>query len=112
MLESGRRAVRRLVEYEPEREQHVITILLSELPAYGLLLKEFAAEAEQRPGYNGKSERLRLRKAGYVELVHNTSVLVNSHMSQEDRAQWLPAAALLEELNLRYKDALGEPAPP
>jgi hypothetical protein len=33
-------------------------------------------------------------------------------MSQKDRAQWLPAAALLEELNLRYRDALGEPSAP
>jgi hypothetical protein len=114
MLESGREAVRRLVEYEPEREQNTITILLSELVAYGLLLKEFTAEAERRPGYDAKLERLRLRRPGYGELVRKTAARVRSGMAGDNRdnpEEWQPALALLAELKQRYQDAFGEPAP-
>jgi hypothetical protein len=34
MLESARKSVERLIEFEPERAQNMITILLSELVAY------------------------------------------------------------------------------
>jgi hypothetical protein len=59
MLESGGESVDRLIEYEPEQLQNTITILLSELIAYGLLLKEFETEAETRRAYNARLERLR-----------------------------------------------------
>jgi hypothetical protein len=113
MLESGRESIRRLIEYEPEREQNIITILLSEIVAYGLLLKIFEHQAEKNPGYSAKLERLRLRREGYDTLVRRTVALIRDHMGAEDpdREQWESANALLEELNHRYQDAFGCPAP-
>ena len=113
MLESAREAVRRLVEYEPEREQNIITILLSELVAYGLLLKEFEAEAEHRRGYNAKLERLRLRRRQYDEVVRETKTKVSNGIenNQKRPEDWQLAWALLGELGRRYEDAFGLPVP-
>jgi hypothetical protein len=50
MFESARNSVDRLVEYEPERAQNTITILLSEPVAYSLLLEIFEKEERDHPG--------------------------------------------------------------
>lgn len=105
MLESARRSVDRLVEYEPERAQNTITILLSELVAYGLLCEAFEAEALLRPGYNARAERLRLRKSDYLK--HVPTIYWRANSLRDDK-EWQGAAALIGELNHRYHDVFGE----
>lgn len=105
MLESARRSVERLIEYEPEQVQNTITILLSELAAYGFLVETFEDEARERPGYNARRERLRLRRDGYLKLV--PEIYWKAHGLGADK-EWEPAAALLEELKQHYHDAFDE----
>jgi len=102
MLESARKSVDRLIEYEPERAQNTITILLSELVVYSLLLKIFEADALDRPGYNARAERLRLRKDDYSALAH---AIYSRASLKRGRNSWKEAAALIGELNHRYHDA-------
>jgi len=110
MLESARKSVERLVEYEPERVQNTITILLSELVAFGLLLELFEEEAREHPGYNARLERLRLRKTGYPDLVRAIYQRVSSPKDKDgrDKVEWQRAAALIGELNQRCHDVFGE----
>jgi hypothetical protein len=105
MLESARKSVGRLIEYEPEQAQNTIEILLSELVLFCLLLKVFEEDAEEHPGYNARSERLRLRKVDYSTLAHEIYARVNL---KRDRRNWQKSVALLEELDHRYHDAFGE----
>jgi hypothetical protein len=105
MLESARKSVDRLIEYEPERAQNTITILLSELVVYSLLLKIFEDDALDRPAYNARAERLRLREDDYSALAHATYSRANL---KRDRNSWKEAVALIGELNHRYHDAFGE----
>jgi hypothetical protein len=105
MLESARKSVERLIEYEPERAQNTITILLSELVLYGMLLKVFEADEQKYPGYNARAERLRLRKEDYSVLAHAIYARANS---QRGDSSWQEAVALIGELNHRYYDAFGE----
>jgi hypothetical protein len=105
MLESARKSVDRLVEFEPERAQNTITILLSELVAYGLLLEVFEADARERPGYSARAERLRLRKRDYLDVAPQIYRRAND---LKDNEEWQGAAALIGELNQRYYDVFGE----
>jgi plasmid replication initiation protein len=47
-LESARRAISDLVEFEPTQAEDMITILLSELVAYGFLRQQFRGDLRQR----------------------------------------------------------------
>ncbi len=47
-LESARKAVADLVEFEPTKAENVLTILLSELVAYGFLREQFEGQLKQR----------------------------------------------------------------
>jgi hypothetical protein len=47
-LESGRKAIKDLVEFEPTQAEDMITILLSELLAYGFLREQFRGDIRQR----------------------------------------------------------------
>lgn len=105
MLESARKSVERLIEYEPEQVQNTITILLSELAAYGFLAEAFEDEARERPGYNARRERLRLRRGEYLKLV--PEIYWKVHGLRADK-EWEPAAALVEELEQHYHDAFDE----
>jgi hypothetical protein len=83
-LESARKAVRDLIEFEPNNAENTITILLSELPAYGFLLRQFEEDARkksvpqkedasQKQDVSQKEDvrraRLKLRRARYREIV-------------------------------------------
>ena len=111
LVNAPREAVWRLIEYEPDREQNIITILISELPLYSLLQQEFAKEAEDNPGYDAKLRRLNLRRPGYDEMVLETYTTVCSHIDKPDWDQWQPAWELLNELGTRYRDAFSFPPP-
>jgi hypothetical protein len=45
-FESARKAIRDLMEFEPNRTENTLVILLSELPAYGFLMKRFASSED------------------------------------------------------------------
>ena len=47
-FESARKAIKDLVEFEPTQAEDMITVLLSELPAYGFLREQFQGDLRQR----------------------------------------------------------------
>jgi hypothetical protein len=47
-LESGRKAINELVEFQPTRAENTFTILLSEIVAYGFLREQFKDDLRQR----------------------------------------------------------------
>lgn len=47
-LESARKAIKDLVEFEPTQAEDMITVLLSELVAYGFLRQQFRGDIRQR----------------------------------------------------------------
>ena len=60
-LESGRKAIQDLVEFEPTQAEDICTILLSELAAYGFLREQFSGDLRQR--------RLQAREAEYRRVI-------------------------------------------
>jgi hypothetical protein len=56
-LESGRKAIHDLVEFEPTQAEYICSILLSELVAYGFLRRQFSGDLRHR--------RLQAREAEY-----------------------------------------------
>jgi hypothetical protein len=94
---------------------NTITILSSELAAYGLLLKHFEAEKGGQAGDDPRLEILRLRKEEYPIIVDLICLRVNSSKDKKgtDQEYWRRAGALMDELNRRYHDVFGEcMAPP
>jgi hypothetical protein len=109
MLESGRKAIDRLIEFQPERAQNIITILLSELVVYELLLKIFPADGGEKPVNDAQAKRLRLRTRGtdgYFEFIPALYRQVREHQNEED---WAKAAAMTAELERLYVKAFGKP---
>jgi hypothetical protein len=109
-FESARRAVADLVEFEPERAERTIVILLSELEAYQFLSVQFPDKEEVH------HERLVLRKAEYLELVPRVCQAVEAGRAFERHnetamtaggrlgtLEWEPAWRLLPELQRRYE---------
>jgi hypothetical protein len=119
-FESARKAVRDLIEFEPNRAENMITILLSELPAYRFMLKVF-------PVNDFRRKRLELRKIWYPHVaakVYYQTVDAHANCNNEDalekqfhhlakvdldelRKDWEKAFQLLDELRSRYEGALG-----
>jgi hypothetical protein len=60
-FESGRKAIRDLVEFEPTQAENICTILLSELVAHGFLRRQFSGDLRQR--------RLQAREAEYRRVI-------------------------------------------
>jgi hypothetical protein len=110
MLESARKSICVLVECEAQQAESTIVILISELVAYGLLLKYYEGQTSELSRYDARLERLRLRKKEYHVIVcaiyRRTSSLKD--YNGRDKQTWQRAAALLPELNQRYHDALGK----
>jgi hypothetical protein len=116
--ESARKAVRDLIEFQPNRAENTITILISELPLYGFLSKYF-------PEGDVRRERLQLRRSRYQFIVPQVyyETLNNyakckagtdelSRLARDDldelRRDWDKAFKMLDELKSRYVKALGE----
>jgi hypothetical protein len=110
MLESARATVDRLIEYEPERAENTIMILLSELVAFGLLLEDFEARGKENKDHDARLERLRLRKGDYPPIVSSiyTRTLASGESEGPERERWQRAVALIGELNQRYHEVFGE----
>jgi hypothetical protein len=71
-FESARKAVRDLVEFEPNQVENMITILISELCAYSFLLNYFPAGDATGKGEDFRHDRLHLRQEAYRGLVADT----------------------------------------
>jgi hypothetical protein len=98
--ESGRKAVKDLVEFEPAAAGRTITILLTELTCYSFLLKHFEHD-------DLRYRRLKLREEDdrkEVPMLYDR--VRSSHGANEH--DWLKGKELLPELKTRYEDAVGE----
>jgi len=93
-LESARKAIGYLVEFEPEQAERTIVILISELEAYRFLRDQFTAEEDIR------YQRLKLREGDYPKLVQSLGGVVKAGMGS-NCSDWEPASLLLDELNRR-----------
>jgi hypothetical protein len=108
-LESARLAVDDLVEYEPEKAERTVVILLSELETYGLLARKYPDKGDAH------HERLMLREPIYRNLVPALIRSVEAGRSAVKMCEaetdaevalrvslWEPAGRLLLELQRRY----------
>jgi len=91
-LESGRHSIQRLIEFDPERVQNIITILLSELVAYGFLTKVISPETSDHSRYNAHAARLKLREDVYLRLVPELYWETLDHRGDRD---WAKASVML-----------------
>ena len=101
-LESARKATAYLVEFEPERVERAMVILLSELRAYRFLLDQFPEESVLH-------QRLLLRKEVYEKIVPALCGIVKDGTAGTFApsiapSQWEPASRLTKELS----EELGE----
>jgi hypothetical protein len=93
-LESARKAIKDLVEFEPSQAEDMVTILLSELLAYGFLREQFRGDIRQR--------RLEARDVTYRREVPALHRLV---MAGEG-PQWDAAKDLAVEMMKRFDRVL------
>jgi hypothetical protein len=93
-LESARNAIKDLVEFEPKQAEDMITILLSELPAYGFLRQQFRGDIRHR--------RLKARDAAYREDIPALDRLVTAARGPE----WDAAKDLAVEMMRRFDRAM------
>ena len=77
-LESARKAIKELVEFEPTQAEDIFTILLSELVAYGFLREQFNADLRQR--------RLEARDEEYRREIPDLYLTVKDRTGPE----WMP----------------------
>lgn len=95
-LESARKATAYLVEFEPERIERAMVILLSELKAYRFLLDHVAADGILQ-------QRLLLRKDVYEKIVPALCSIVENGTAGKSvpptaPSEWEPASRLTKEL--------------
>jgi hypothetical protein len=91
-LESARKAIKDLVEFEPAQAEDVITVLLSELAAYAFLREHFKDDLRQR--------RLEARDAEY----HREIPDVYRTVAAGTGPRWEKAKDTAAELMRRYPD--------
>ena len=101
-LESARKAMRHMVEFEPEQAERTIVILISELEAYRFLREQFVDEEDIR------HQRLELRKAHYEKLVPTLCGVVEASRASKP-SDWEPAWRLVPELKRRYAAVKNQP---
>jgi hypothetical protein len=106
-LESARRALGELVEFQPENAERIIVVLISELEAYRFLRGQFKDEKDMH------YQRLLLRDADYRRVVPELCRTVEAARNLEtdgteskELQLWEPAWRLLPELDRRYRDAV------
>jgi hypothetical protein len=111
-LESGRKAMDDLVEFEPTHTERTMVILISELKAYEFLRMNYQNEDEMH--YN----RLILRGPGYTRLVGALDKLLDGEHEEAlvavkrgilanptyAQSQWSAALQLRDELDKRFKE--------
>jgi hypothetical protein len=111
-LESGRKAMDDLVEFEPTHTERTMVILISELKAYEFLRLNYQNEEDMH--YN----RLILRGPGYIRLVGDLHRLLDSEQEESlvavkrgnmenptyAQSQWSAALQLRSELDKRFDE--------
>lgn len=111
MLESGRKTVGQLLEFDPEKAENTIMILLSELVSFKMLVEKFEMQYGEGPSSNARLERLRLRKKKYPSIVRAAYDSAKNHAeanSEDELERWQRAEALLGELDQTYHRVFGE----
>jgi hypothetical protein len=112
-LESARKSIKDLVEFQPELMERTIVILISELDAYGFLRQQFTQKDDPR------HERIQMRLADYQQLVPRLCSVVDTGEAESQRmpshkvssvSRWLPSWLLLPELRKRFQEAVGSSA--
>lgn len=117
-LESGRKAMNDLVEFEPTHTERTLVILLSELPVYQYLRKHYAAPGEPH------HDRLVLRGPAYVDIMRNLESSLKRKKQQllplieraqgraldYEETQWCAAIQLFPTVDSRFQ-ALKEKFP-
>jgi hypothetical protein len=93
-LESARKAIKDLVEFEPTQAEDMITVLLSELLAYGFLREQFRGDLRQR--------RLEARDESYRRDIPALNRLVMTGQGP----QWEVAKDLSTEMMKRFDRVL------
>lgn len=93
-LESARKAIKDLVEFEPKQAEDMVTILLSELLAYGFLREQFRGDIRRR--------RLEARDESYRQDVPALHRLVMAGKGE----QWDAAKDLSVEMMQRFDRVL------
>jgi len=116
-MEAARHAISHLVEFEPEKAERTIVVLLSELEAYRFLCGQYTdpKDAHRR--------RIVLRDEDYKHIVPGLRRAVETARREEvipdkptrwdqppPASKWEPAYRLLDELDERYKAALAATA--
>jgi len=104
-FESGRKAIKDLVEFEPEQAERTVVILISELAAYRFLRHHFKDDMHQG--------RLLLREAEYRKLVDEQAKDIMKGRTEETDPErhetWEQAYRLLPELQWRRDLAIPRP---
>jgi hypothetical protein len=107
-MESARHAIDDLVEFEPQKAERTIVILISEMEAYRFLCGQFTDKNDTH------HQRIALRESDYLRdvpilcrSVTNGRVAEEEVLEAEVDSQWLPAYQLLPELGKRYHAAIG-----
>ena len=93
MYESARKAVKELIDFEPNQAESLVNILCSELTLFTFLLSLHAGDF--------KGNRLRLRVRGYAAAVQTELDQIELARG-EGRQPWDKAIASLAELRTRY----------
>jgi hypothetical protein len=93
--ESVRKAVHKLIEYEPTKTDVIIMILITELKCYSFLLK---TQESNKSLY----ARIKLREANYKEIMDDIRKKVKENAHQD--GEWKKASAALPLLELRYEE--------
>jgi hypothetical protein len=91
-FESGRKAIRDLVEFEPTQAEDICTVLLSELVAYGFLRGQFSGDLRQR--------RLQAREAEYRRAIPVLLATVEAGSGP----RWEKAKDLADEVKRLYAE--------
>jgi hypothetical protein len=97
--EAGRQAIEQLVEFQPSAAEKTLSIMITELTCYGLLLSKLKGD----PRY----PRLLLRRDNYKDMTPKLYLRIASPYVMNDH-YWHPARELLLLLSERYEGALGE----
>jgi hypothetical protein len=117
-LESARKAIDHLVEFDPEHAERQVVILISELEAYRFLCARFTDKEDIH------YLRLQLREDDYNALVPDLCDKIEEEEAKEDKLErehprsknrrdwepaaglWKPAARLVPTLRERYRTAI------
>jgi hypothetical protein len=113
-LESGRKAIDHLVEFDPERAERTVVVLISELEAYAFLCQQYPDPMEYH------HQRIVLREIDYRRIVPKLVAQIEDEYRKAEKnkdedprtlMRWEPAARLVPELWSRFQTAVLAPPP-